>query len=91
MEIRSDGTVEFVILTNAWHLSLITYFDTYPLAGLKAFNYAIWVKLVMIIKNQSHLTNEGLKEAQLLRSKLNKNNFWIVNTKLDYILCSFYL
>lgn len=51
---------------------IISHFERYPLSGVKLNNFLIWHKIVILIYNKLHLTEEGLVQLKFLRSTLNK-------------------
>lgn len=51
---------------------LIPHFDKYPLIGNKFADYLLFRKAVMLIKDKSHLTEEGLKAIINIKALLNR-------------------
>jgi len=51
---------------------LIPHFDKYPLISQKLADYLLFRKAVMLMKNKSHLTDEGLKTIIGIKAFLNK-------------------
>lgn len=51
---------------------LIPHFDKYPLISQKLADYLLFRKAVLLMKNKSHLTEEGLKAIINLKALLNK-------------------
>lgn len=60
-------------ISNVNHLveKVLSQFEQFPLQGYKAHNYLIWSKILLKVKAKQHLTNEGLTQIKLLKSKLN--------------------
>ena len=52
---------------------IIPLFDKYPIQGIKALDYSDFKKVVYLIHNKEHLTEQGLSEIQSI--KLNMNLF----------------
>ena len=52
---------------------LIPLFDNYPIKGVKALDYSDFKKIVFLMKDKAHLTEQGLMEIQSI--KLNMNFF----------------
>ena len=53
-------------------LAIRTHFNTYPLGGLKAYNYKIWEQILKLIELKQHLTPEGINKIKILKQQLNK-------------------
>jgi len=51
---------------------LIPHFDKYPLISQKLADYILFKKAVMLIKNKSHLTEQGLKAIIGIKASLNR-------------------
>lgn len=51
---------------------IIPHFDKFPLITQKLADYLLFRKIVMLIKNKDHLTEEGLKAIIDLKTSLNK-------------------
>lgn len=51
---------------------LIPHFDKYPLISQKLADYLLFRKAVMLIKNKSHLTEEGFKSIIGIKAFLNR-------------------
>ena len=69
----SNNAVQFCIskISNL-NLTIINHFETYSLLGAKLSNYLIWKKIVSLIVNKEHLTQEGRMKIISLKEKLNK-------------------
>jgi hypothetical protein len=52
---------------------LIPLFDIYPIKGVKGLDYSDFKKIVFLMKDKAHLTEQGLMEIQSI--KLNMNIF----------------
>nr|YP_006576199.1 intron protein 2, putative LAGLIDAGDG endonuclease [Madurella mycetomatis]AEY94398.1 intron protein 2, putative LAGLIDAGDG endonuclease [Madurella mycetomatis] len=50
---------------------IIPLFDKYPVQGLKRLNYADFVKVWQLMKNNLHLTTEGVKLIRKIKSGMN--------------------
>ena len=53
---------------------VINYFDHFHLLSSKHINYLKWRKAYIIIQNNDHLKNEGLKKIVKLKNTINKSN-----------------
>jgi len=51
---------------------IIPQFDTYVFCGNKLTNYLIWREILMLVNSKAHLTTEGLKTIEGLKSNLNQ-------------------
>lgn len=52
---------------------IIPFLDKYPIVGEKVKDYEDFKKVSDLITNKSHLTEEGLKEILVIKSKMNFN------------------
>lgn len=70
-----DSTKKFVV-TSISDISnkIIPFFDKYPLKGAKLNDYLAFKKAVSIIKDNSHLTIEGLNEIRAIKASMNSVN-----------------
>jgi hypothetical protein len=53
---------------------IIPFFDKYPLEGSKLNDYLAFKKGISIIKDNSHLTMEGLNEIRTIIAGMNPAN-----------------
>jgi hypothetical protein len=51
---------------------IIPFFNKYPIYGIKALDYADFVKAVEIMKSKAHLTQNGLEEIRKIKAGMNK-------------------
>ena len=51
---------------------IIPHFTNFPLQTQKRVDFELWSKILVLIKNKEHLTNEGLLKILSLKSVLNK-------------------
>jgi hypothetical protein len=51
---------------------IIPHFYKYSLSGVKLHNYIIWCKMLELVTNKAHLTQDGLVKLKQLKSTLNK-------------------
>jgi len=51
---------------------IIPFFQKYPIRGIKALDYADFVKAADIIKVKGHLTAEGLDQIRKIKAGMNK-------------------
>lgn len=52
---------------------IIPFFDLYQIQGIKNLDYLDFKKIALLIENQAHLTEIGLKSIRELKSKMNNN------------------
>jgi hypothetical protein len=50
---------------------IFPFFDKYPLLGAKALDLTDFKKAAVIISSKGHLTNEGLEQIRLIKSRMN--------------------
>lgn len=69
----STGNEYYIIAaTNKVSLSIIiNYFDNFPLYSSKHLDYLDWKKAAELILNNKHYTEEGIKEINIIRNKMN--------------------
>jgi len=60
----SGNKVDWIVFRIDQLLIIIPYFKTYPLGGLKAYNFNIWQEIVYLLKLKEHLTLEGLAKVK---------------------------
>ena len=58
---------------------IIPFFAKYPLHSVKSMDYLDLCKASKIIDNKAHLTEEGLKQIDLIRSGMNRGRFPPIN------------
>jgi len=51
---------------------IIPFFSKYPLEGIKRLDYEDFVKVALLIKEKTHLTEEGLEQARQIKSGINR-------------------
>ena len=51
---------------------IIPFLDQYPLQGSKRLDYFYFSKIVVLMKQKSHLTVSGLEEIRAIKSKMNR-------------------
>jgi hypothetical protein len=51
---------------------LIPFFDTYPILGIKALDYADFKLAVNLIEKKAHLTKDGLEKIKKIQSGMNR-------------------
>jgi hypothetical protein len=51
---------------------IIPFFEKYPVLGVKQKDFADWCKVANLMKEGSHLTEEGLKLIQSLKKGMNR-------------------
>lgn len=72
-EHQKKSAVEFVV-TDVWGIveKIIPYFDKYPLCkeGLKMLDYKDFCEVVELIREEAHLTEEGLNKIRKIKSDM---------------------
>jgi hypothetical protein len=69
----SNNSVNFNVTRISELLNvIIPHFEIYKLKGDKSPHYLIWLKVIKLVNQKSHLTPEGLVEIKFLISNLNK-------------------
>ena len=51
---------------------MIPFFEKYPIKGVKHLDYLDFYRVVKLMSEGSHVTNEGLEDIQLIKAKMNK-------------------
>lgn len=51
---------------------IIPFFESYPLKGVKFFDYLDWCTVAKLMSNKAHLTQEGLNLIRTIKSGMNK-------------------
>jgi LAGLIDADG endonuclease len=51
---------------------IIPFFESYPLKGVKFYDYLDWCNVAKIMSNKVHLTQEGLNLIRTIKSGMNK-------------------
>jgi hypothetical protein len=65
--------VEFIVKRCDDNLNkIIPFFDKYPLLGNKALDFADFKRAVELVAKKDHLTELGLEELRLIKSKMNR-------------------
>lgn len=55
---------------------IIPFFHSYPLQGVKSMDYLDFVKVAKIIENKGHLTMDGIKKINSLKSGMNMGRIY---------------
>ena len=68
----SVGSIDFIVtkfsdITN----KLVPFFDKYPIQGIKYLNYLDFLKVWQLMKNDLHLTGEGVKLIRKIKAGMN--------------------
>jgi hypothetical protein len=51
---------------------VIPFFEKYPIQGVKLKDYLDFVKVIKLMKNKSHLTEQGLNQIRLIKAGMNR-------------------
>lgn len=71
---KSTGNV-YYILTASNKLSLdliVNYLEKYPLFSSKYLDYKDWKKIVLLILEGKHYTEQGINETEFVRNGMNR-------------------
>jgi hypothetical protein len=64
---------DFIVKRSEDNLNkIIPFFDKYPVQGNKALDFADFKRAVELVANKVHLTELGLEELRLIKSKMNR-------------------
>lgn len=70
---KRDKLVDFIIgKFNDLSEKLIPFFKNHPILGVKLLDYLDFMQAIEIIKNKSHLTEEGLDRIRQIKARMNK-------------------
>lgn len=58
---------------------IIPFFNKYTIKGVKLYDYLDWCKIHSLMKDNTHLTSEGLNIIRDIKSKMNKGRNFNVN------------
>ena len=50
---------------------IVPFFTDYPVLGNKGKQFGVWLKAIVLIKENKHITTEGLNELKALKSELD--------------------
>jgi hypothetical protein len=71
VEYRKQEACDFTVTSfKAIEENIIPFFLKYPLLGFKSLNFLDFKKVVEIMKNKEHLTEEGLKKIKKIKASL---------------------
>jgi hypothetical protein len=71
---KSTGN-EYYTLTASSKLSLeiiVNYLDKYPLFSSKYLDYNDWKKIVLLIFENKHYTEEGINKTNIVKNSMNR-------------------
>lgn len=72
VEYRKQEACDFTVTSfKAIEENIIPFFLKYPLLGFKSLNFLDFKKVVEIMKNKEHLTEEGLKKIKKIKASMN--------------------
>jgi len=52
---------------------IIPFFQKYPIIGVKSLDFTDWSMVAKLIKNQAHLTEEGLDQIKEIKDRMNRS------------------
>ena len=68
----SVGSIDFIVTKfSDIETKLIPLFEKYPIQGIKHLNYLDFLKVRQIMKNDLHLTSEGVKLIRKTKAGMN--------------------
>jgi hypothetical protein len=68
----SDNSIQYRV-SSVQELQVIReHFDKYPLQSKKRVDFELWKKVLDLIQNQEHLTEQGLHKIVAIRGSLNR-------------------
>lgn len=67
---RETYVYRVVSLSNILN-KIIPFYQKYPIHGVKAKDFLDFVKVVELMKDNKHLTPEGVEEIKLIKSGMN--------------------
>ena len=68
---RPNEASIFVVKIKDLLVKILPFFQSYPLQGVKRFDYRDFSEIAKIMEDKSHLTPEGLKKIKSLKSGMN--------------------
>ena len=73
---KTKNLVSFTVAKNNDLLNvIIPHFTNFPLQTQKRVDFELWTKILVLIKNKEHLTNEGLLKILSLKYVYTFNLF----------------
>lgn len=74
--LREGKNVQFLDIVveklNDIHDKIIPFFTKYPVLGVKNLDFSNFVKVADLMKNKSHLSQEGLDQIRNIKAGMNK-------------------
>ena len=55
---------------------IIPLFQKYPIHGVKALDFADFCKVAKLMKDQKHLTKQGLEQIKKIKAGMNTGRKW---------------
>ena len=55
--------------------NILPFFHKYPILGVKAEDFADWVKVAEMIRSKAHLTKEGFEQICQIKARMNKGRY----------------
>ena len=70
-----NGTMVDYIVTKLTDITdkIVPLFQKYPIQGVKHLDYTDFLSVLELMKNKSHLTQEGLDQIRAIKAVMNKN------------------
>lgn len=55
--------------------TIMPFFKKYPILGVKAKDFADWVRVIEMIQYKAHLTKEGFEQVRIIKEGMNKGRY----------------
>lgn len=57
------------------YLKMIPFFKNYQIEGVKCLDHEDFSKIIQMMSSKAHLTEKGLQEIKLIKSKMNRARY----------------
>ena len=64
---NNKNHIDFIVTKFEDIIKIISFFEKYPIIGVKALDFADWCEAVELMKKGAHLTSEGLEEIKKIK------------------------
>jgi hypothetical protein len=71
METKNMPVIRFYVSKFSDITGKITFFDQYPIQGVKSLDYADFRRVAHLMKQGAHLTSDGLEEIRKIKEGMN--------------------
>ena len=69
---ENEALGDFIVTKFEDILKIISFFENYPIIGVKALDFADWCKAAELMKKGAHLTSEGLEKIKKIKIGMNR-------------------